>query len=144
MASIIFRYDIGIYKKLYIFDFCPISGTGLLKLLEFPMIENNKGIFYHVNVRNNKTQMELFASNAAKLLVAQCLTLCDPMDYSLPSSSVHGILQAKILKWVAISFSSRSSRPRNQTQVSCIGVRFLTSHQGGPKPRFNFGFNLSQ
>ena len=39
------------------------------------MIENNKGIFYHVNVRNNKTQMESFASNVAKLLVAQCLWL---------------------------------------------------------------------
>ena len=38
-------------------------------------------------------------------LVAQlCLTLCDPMDYSLPGSSVHGILQARILEWVAISF----------------------------------------
>ena len=44
--------------------------------------------------------------------VAQsCLTLCDPMD--LPGSSVHGILQARILEWVAISFSRRSSRPRD-------------------------------
>ena len=42
--------------------------------------------------------------------VAQsCLTLCDPMAYSLPGSSVHGILQARILEWVAISFSRRSS-----------------------------------
>ena len=40
------------------------------------------------------------------MLVAQsCLTLCDPMDYSLPGSSVHGILQARILEWVAIPFS---------------------------------------
>ena len=38
-----------------------------------------------------------------------CLTLCDPIDYSLPSSSAHGILQARILKWVAIAFCSRSS-----------------------------------
>ena len=48
------------------------------------------------------------------------LTLCDPMDCSLPGSSLHGILQARVLGWVAISFSRGSSRPRDQTQVSCI------------------------
>ena len=41
-------------------------------------------------------------------------TLCDPMDHSLPGSSVHGILQAKILEWVAISSSRGSSRPRDR------------------------------
>ena len=47
-------------------------------------------------------------------VVAQlCPTLCDPMDYSLPGSSVHGILQARILEWVAISSSRGSSQPRN-------------------------------
>ena len=51
---------------------------------------------------------------------------CDPMDYSLPGSSVHGILQARILEWVAISFSRGSSLPKNQTQVSCIAGRFFT------------------
>ena len=50
-------------------------------------------------------------------------TLCDPMDYSPPGSSVHGILQARILEWVAISFSRGSSWPRDQTQVSCIAGR---------------------
>ena len=40
-------------------------------------------------------------------------TLCDPMDRSLPGSSVHGILQARILKWVAVPFSRGSSQPRN-------------------------------
>ena len=43
--------------------------------------------------------------------------LCDPMDYSLPGSSVHGIFQAIVLEWIAISFSSGSSRPRDRTQV---------------------------
>ena len=41
------------------------------------------------------------------------LTLCDPMDYSLPGSSVHGIFQARVLEWVAISFSRGSSQPRD-------------------------------
>ena len=58
--------------------------------------------------------------------VAQlCPTLCDPMDSSQPSSSVHGIFQARILEWVAISYCRGSSRPRDQTQVSrIVGRRF--------------------
>ena len=49
------------------------------------------------------------------------------MDSSLPDSSVHGILQARILEWVAISFSRVSSQPRNRTWVSCIAGRFFTN-----------------
>ena len=50
---------------------------------------------------------------------------CDPMNCSLPGSSVHGIFQARILEWVAISFSRRFSRARDQTQGSCIGKQIL-------------------
>ena len=56
-----------------------------------------------------------------------CLTLSDPMDCSLPASSAHGILQARILEWVAIPFSRRSSQPKDQTQVSHIAGGFFTS-----------------
>ena len=49
--------------------------------------------------------------------------LCDPVDCSPPGSSVHGILQAGILEWVAISFFRGSSRPRDQTQVSRVAGR---------------------
>ena len=52
-----------------------------------------------------------------------CPTFSDPVDCSLPSSSVHGILQARILEWVAISFSRGSSWPRDRTWVSHIGGR---------------------
>ena len=56
--------------------------------------------------------------------VAQsCLTLYNPVDCSLPGSSLHGILQAEILEWIAISFSRGSSQPREQTWVSCIAGR---------------------
>ena len=55
-----------------------------------------------------------------------CLTLCDPIDCSLPGSSVHGIFQARVLEWVAISFSRGSSQPKNRTQVSCITGRCFT------------------
>ena len=49
--------------------------------------------------------------------------LCDPVDYSPPGSSIHGILQARVLEWVAISFSRGSSQPRVQIQVSHISGR---------------------
>ena len=63
-----------------------------------------------------------------KALVAQsCLTFCDPMDYSLPDSSVQGILQARILEWAAFPFSRGSSQPRDRTQVSRIVGGFFTS-----------------
>ena len=60
--------------------------------------------------------------------VAQsCLTLCDPMDCSLPGSSIHGIFQARVQEWAAISFSRGSSQPRDWTQVSCIIDRCFTA-----------------
>ena len=56
------------------------------------------------------------------------LTLCDPVDYSLPGSSVHGILQARILEWVIISFSRGSSPPRDQTWVPCTAYTQTSTH----------------
>ena len=64
--------------------------------------------------------------NVHVFITQLCLTLCDPMDCNPPSSSVHGILQARLLKWVAIPFSRGSSQPRDRTQVSCIAGRFST------------------
>ena len=59
-------------------------------------------------------KLTLYINYESESEVAQsCPTLCDPMDYSLPGSSVHGIFQARILEWVAISFSRRSSQPRD-------------------------------
>ena len=63
-----------------------------------------------------------------KVLVAKsCPTLCDPMDCSLPSSSVRGILQARILESVAISFSRGSFQLRDRTWVSCIAGGLFTN-----------------
>ena len=62
----------------------------------------------------------------SEVLVTQsCLILCDPMDCSPSGFSIHGISQARILDWVATFFSRGSSPLRNQTQVSCLGCRFL-------------------
>ena len=56
-----------------------------------------------------------------------CVWLCDPMDCSLPGSSVHGILQARILEWVAMPSSRGSSQPRDRTQVFYTAGRFFTT-----------------
>ena len=56
-------------------------------------------------------------------ITQSCLTLCDPTNCSPPGFSVHGILQARILEWIAIPFSRGSSQPRDRTLVSC---RFFT------------------
>ena len=68
-----------------------------------------------------------YNSSVCVLVVHSCLSLCDPMDCSLPGSCVHGVLQARILQWVAIHFSRGSSQPRVQTQVSRIAGRLLTT-----------------
>ena len=75
-------------------------------------------------VQINKHWKWMFKVNTLlKVKVAQlCPTICNPMDYT-----VHGILQARILEWVAFPFSRGSSQPRDQTQVSHIAGRFFTS-----------------
>ena len=60
------------------------------------------------------------------LVTLLCLSLCNSMDYSLPGSSVHGILQARILEWNVMFFTRVSSQPRDRAQVSCIAGRFFT------------------
>ena len=60
-----------------------------------------------------------------------CLSLCDPMDCGLPGSSVHGILQARILEWVAISSPRASPWSRDWTCISCMVGGFFTSQSAG-------------
>ena len=65
-----------------------------------------------------------------------CPSLCDPLDCSLPGFSVHGIFQTRILEWVAISFSRRSSWPRDWTHLSCIAGRLFTIEPPGKPLHF--------
>ena len=69
--------------------------------------------------------LSVTAAAAAKSLQS-CPILCDPIDGSPPGSPVPGILQARILECIAISFSRGSSQPRDRTHVSCIAGRFFT------------------
>ena len=77
-----------------------------------------------------KSEPSNFVLCCAKSLCS-CLTLCDPMDCSLQGSSVHGILQARILKWAATPFSKGSSGPRDRTEsvmsLALVGRFFTTS-----------------
>ena len=99
-------------------------------------------IFRHENVSRNSSFQAPSGSrhpplSQAGLLVSLCNGMeesvsrsvvsdsCDPMDCCLPGSSVHGILQARIPAWVAISFSRGSFQPRDWTLVSCIASRFF-------------------
>ena len=80
-----------------------------------------------IGVWNKDDELSPICKYDWKVLVTQLHpTLCDPMDCSLPGYSVHGILQARILEWVAISFSRGSSQPRDWSQVSFIAGGFFT------------------
>ena len=71
-------------------------------------------------------QNDLYSTISESEVAQWCPTLCDPVDCSLSGSTVHGIFQARVLEWIAISFSRVSSRPRNRTRVSCIAGRCFT------------------
>ena len=78
-------------------------------------------IFQHTDFKyiKHKNLLAFWWSEVAQ----SCPTLCDPTDCSPSGSSVHGISQARVLEWVAISFSRGSSPPRDWTQVSCTAGR---------------------
>ena len=78
-------------------------------------------VFWHIVVYGR----DKLISFLWKTVAQSCLTLCNPMDCILPGSSVHGIFQARILKWVAFPFSRGSSQPRDRTQVSWITGGFF-------------------
>ena len=71
---------------------------------------------------NPSSQLQFNFSVPIVLVAQSCLTLCDPMD----CTSVHGILQARILEWVVITFAQGPSWPRNRTRVSWVAGRFFT------------------
>ena len=78
------------------------------------------------NITNQGSLSSLKKEKVESEVVQSCLALCEPMDSSLPGSSIHGIFQARVLEWTAISFSRGSSQPRDRTCVSCIADRCFT------------------
>ena len=96
--------------------------------------EEEKNVYWRISdnmnmLRNcpNCPKPKQYTVYSSVVLVAQsCLTLCVPMDCSPPGSSVHGILLARILGWIAMLSSKISSWPRDRTWVSCIAGRLFT------------------
>ena len=105
-------------------SFCCTLETNKTLFMNYAPVHKIKG--FKKSMKTKKLQTAVIC-----VLMLLCVPLCDPMDYSPPGSSVHGILQARILEWVAISSSRASSRPRGQThvlRVSGIG-RWVLYHQ---------------
>ena len=125
LIKIIWKWPFNIFLEHEKYHF--IFYLDEIILLDYYSLLNSRGSSSLTNSKKKKAKVliPLSASMGAKLLQS-CPTLCDAMDYSPPISSVHGILQARILAWVAISFSRGSSWPRDQTWVSCIAGRFFT------------------
>ena len=76
-----------------------------------------------VKCTNTEHILHIITGESESEVAQSCPTLCDPMPCRLPGSSLHGILQARVLEWVAISFSRGSSQPRDRNQVSRIPGR---------------------
>ena len=85
-------------------------------------------IFYSPSQPREQTSISCVSCTGRQILHHCAITFdsLGPMDYSPPASSVNGILQVRILEWVAIPFSRDSSQPKDQTQLSCIAGGFFT------------------
>ena len=95
--------------------------TGFFKYI-YISIQQRKDLW----IRRKYLQTRFLLRKKESEVAWPCPTLCDSMDCSPPGSSIHGIFQARVLEWIAISFSRGSSWPRDQTQVSCIAGRHFT------------------
>ena len=118
---------------------CLSNRTGVWKQLCWCHIW---GCWHSCRDRTSQTCLGLFTAPwpIVMLLFTRLYpTLCDPLDCSPPGSSVHGILQAGILEWVAVASSRGPSRPRDGTRVSCTAGGFFTSRATGEAP---FSFRL--
>ena len=112
--------------------------SGLKFCLEIETRERNNSTILFISVDIKCNRLLLCVCVCVYVCVLRCFscpTLCDPIDHSLPGSSVHGILQARILEWVAMPSSSEFSWPRDWTHVSCMAGGFLTTEPLG-KPGY--------
>ena len=103
--------------------------------------DSKNGPRFRLQERAQRSQQSIWLKEYTMLCCAQFLqsspTFCDPMDCSPPSSSVHGVLQARKLEWLAMPSSRGSSPARDQTHVSCLaGGVFTAEHRRSPGERY--------
>ena len=109
-----FTYCVFMYISLY----CPLKW--LLWMLRHNVITFFLGVITSQVWMNYRNLPYCYGWKSESEVPQLCPTLCNPMDCNLPGSTLHGILQARVLEWVAISFSRGSSWPRVWTRISCI------------------------
>ena len=134
-------FSVIFYCKILNIVLCAIQQIPLVYHIKFPFV-----ISYERSLTSSAIKNTVFphpfseAESESESISQSFLTLCNPRDYRLPGSSVQGILQGRIMEWVAILFCRGSSQPRDQTQVSGTTGRFFTTELTG-KPKKNFFLN---
>ena len=114
--------------------FCPIYST-LRTINNMVSGTGRSGEIFYVKYFHPVLWIILYSPERCTCVCAQsCPTLCDPIDCSPPGSSVHSILQARMLEWVAIPFSRGSSWPGDWTHISCTAHGFFTTEAPGKPP----------
>ena len=124
MTSYFFKKQtFGCFSK-YLIDRVPFNLLGIK--LNTKKIKRKSKLSQNIVVFQSLSHIQLF---------------CDPVNCNPPGSSVHGISQARILEWIAISFSRGSFKPRDGTQVSCLAGKFFTT---GPPEKSQLKYGGSQ
>ena len=117
-STVISLYYYDIFTPKWLFMTCTWA------LLRLSFHNRRYGLFVYLqldSVIEGMFVIVCFKSSLYGCSIAQpCLTLCDPMDCSLPGSSVHGIFQTRILEWLAGSYSRGSSQPRDRSSISYV------------------------
>ena len=116
-----------------LFDSSPVSAIRVMSSTYLRLSIFLLGILIPVYVSSSPEFLMMYC--AWSDVTQSCPTLCDPMNCRIQRSSDHGIFQARVLEWVAISFSRGSSWPRDRTQVSSIAGRHFTVWATREAPR---------
>ena len=110
-------WHICLYHSLALWLWADLSTSTCLSFL---ICKTGRLVCEGRKVRNANTINKIPSTLSCAKLLQLCSALCDPMDWDPQRSSVHGILQARILEWVVISSSRGSSQPRDRTWISCV------------------------
>ena len=122
------------FAVICLFLFFKMKRALLFLIITIPAcyLKENQTIHKTIKKKRRKSSLILPLRDCCCLAAKLCLTFCYPVDCNPPGSYVHGICQARILEWLAISSSRGSSQPRDQTCVSCRWIFFISEPPGKP------------